>query len=243
MISRVFPVISVAIATRILIAFLIAAIGAYFATPKLSSIENAPNLENTVPRAFGDWVELKSPLLQVSLSTGGETDLNQPYDQVVMRTYRNSAGRVVQLALAWGGNQRQEVKIHRPDLCYVAQGYQINDIKSVEFNDIGVSGIPIKGKQMIASANRNIEAVTYWIRIGNSFSEDAFETRVNIFREGLAGNIPDGILVRVSMPIETTLAADEVWGVMNIFLKQLIKAAPNDVLRLMLGNSPVIQAP
>lgn len=240
MIKRALPEIPVAIAIRVLAALLVAAFVAFFATPKLTSIENAPSLEKLIPRAFGDWVEFKSPLMQVSLSTGGETDINQPYDQVVMRTYRNSTGHEIQLALAWGGNQRQEVKIHRPDLCYVAQGYQIRNIKSVEFNDIGVLGIPVKGKQMIASSNRNTEAVTYWIRIGNSFSEDAFETRMNIFREGLKGKIPDGILVRVSMAIQSTLETDEVWDVMNHFIKQLVNASPSDAIYLMLGNSPAV---
>ncbi len=38
-----------------------------------------------------------------------------------LRSYVNANGDVVMLALAYGRHQRQEIKIHRPELCYTSQ--------------------------------------------------------------------------------------------------------------------------
>lgn len=233
-ITSMLPEIPFAIATRVLVALLIAASSAYFATPKLSSIEAAPSLEDTVPRAFGDWVEVTSPLLQVSLTTGGETDFNQPYDQVAMRSYRNSAGDVVQLALAWGGNQRQEVKIHRPDLCYVAQGYRIRSLVDTTFEGIATQqGRAVIGKRMLAEARTGVEAVSYWIRIGDVYSEDAIDTRLKIFRDGLAGRIPDGMLVRASMSGRDEKDLGQKFPVIEAFLAELVMVLPPSTRALL----------
>mgnify|MGYP003340463721 CR=1 FL=1 len=61
---------------------------------------------------------------------GVETDTEQPYDQTLMRTYANSHGEQIMLALAWGERQRQDVKVHRPEVCYPAQGFAIRQIGS-----------------------------------------------------------------------------------------------------------------
>ncbi len=57
--------------------------------------------------------------------TADEPNMDRPYDDVLMRAYGNSQGDIVLLAVAYGRNQRQEVKIHRPDVCYTAQGFQL----------------------------------------------------------------------------------------------------------------------
>lgn len=238
MITRLLPALPVSTAGKVFVAFILAAALAFLATPRLSAISNEPSLENTVPRQFGDWRELANPYAQVSLSTGPEADLNQPYDQVVMRTYVNGKGQMVMLALAWGRHQRQEVKVHRPDLCYVAQGYKISRLKPATFKEVAGYGESIKGKHMIASASRSGgEAVAYWIRIGTLYSENALETRTHIFKEGLAGRIPDGILVRASQVIQTDSDAEAAFPVLERFLADLVAATPESTRELLVRRN------
>lgn len=237
MIARLLPALPVSTAIKVFIAFILAAVLAYVATPRLSAISNEPSLENTVPRQFGDWRELANPYSQVSLATGPEADLNQPYDQTVMRTYVNSKGQMVMLALAWGRHQRQEVKVHRPDLCYVAQGYKIEKLTAINFKHIREETGPITGKRMLASANKSSEAVSYWIRIGSIYSEDAFNTRLHILKEGFQGRIPDGILVRASMRVTAGNDAEQAWAIVEQFLSEMVAASPLDAKRLMLGKN------
>jgi len=212
-----------------------AALAAVLATPTLVSVEHAPSLEQTVPKVFGDWRELPSPFIQVGVSTGEETSIDQPYDQTVMRTYVNAQGQQVHLALAWGRRQRQEVKIHRPDLCYVAQGWRVLALKSQTMSDIQHGPPQLTGKRMLTSVGGGYEAVSYWMRIGTLFSEDAFETRAHIFKQGLQGRIPDGILVRASMRVRTEADAAQGWEVSERFLSDLMKHLQPQTAALLVG--------
>ena len=70
----------------------------------------AGSLAAVIPTRFADWREVKSDVAQVSPTVNQDAarDINNPYDEIVMRTYSNSRGETVFLALAYGANQRQE---------------------------------------------------------------------------------------------------------------------------------------
>lgn len=224
------PRISLISSVAVFAVLIFAAVMAVLATPHLVAVTDNVDLEASVPQAFGDWKMIPSGAVQVRLTTGDETNMNQPYDQTVMRTYVNTkTGEYVQLALAWGRRQRQEVKVHRPDLCYVAQGYKVDSLSEAVFEDVGHQKLNVTGKRMYASNSRSGEAVAYWIRIGSLYSEDALETRLYILAEGLKGRIPDGILVRASRPVRTSEDAMEAYPSLESFLKELVVAAPPSV--------------
>lgn len=211
----------------------LAAGAAIVARPTLVSVDDAPDLESTVPQSFGDWKLLPNPRMQVSTTTADGPDQDQPYDQTVMRSYVNSKGEVVMLALAWGRRQQQEVKVHRPDLCYVAQGYQVKSLAPAHFAVSDPAIRPV-GKHMVALSGRGGEAVSYWIRIGTLYSEDAWETRLQILKDGFKGHIPDGILVRASVPLADPSQAAAAWPVLDRFLFDLTAAVPLSARALLL---------
>jgi EpsI family protein len=234
------PRISIRVSLSLAAVLIAATAFASWMTPKLVEVTDAVDLEATVPRAFGDWKELPTPFAQVTLATGTEPDMDQPYDQTVMRTYVNGQGQHVMLALAWGRRQRQEVKIHRPDLCYVAQGFQVKTLAPVRFDAIApLSGGSVVGKHMLAGAPRYQEAVSYWIRIGTLFSEDAVDTRLHILREGLKGRVPDGILVRASMRVSSEEDLAATWPLLDSFLADLVTAVPDSARQMLLGHANV----
>ena len=219
------------------LALVLAAVLAPWATPHLTVVTGAPSLEDTVPRQFGDWKVQPSPYVQVSLSTGTDPNMDQPYDQTVMRTYVNSRGQQVMLALAWGKRQRQEVKIHRPDLCYIAQGYQIKSLETVQFEGLRApQNNAIIGKHMYVVNGNGGEAVSYWIRIGALYSEDALATRLHILYEGFNQRIPDGILVRASVRTRSSDGAGLSWPLMDSFLSELVANTPRPTRQLLVGN-------
>lgn len=209
------------------------AVVAMVATPTVHEIQNAPDLENTVPKQFGAWRELPNPRVQVSLSTG-ETSFDQPYDQSVMRTYIDNQGHAIQVALAWGKRQRQEVKIHRPELCYPAQGFAVESLSDVTFPLNTPEGHPVTGKRMLAKdRNGGLEAVSYWIRVGSIYSDTAWQTRLHILKEGLAGKVTDGVLVRVSQRAEPGANLDELYSRQEKFAAELVSASPNNARPLL----------
>lgn len=204
-----------------------AAGGAWLATPRLQAVQDAPDLAAAVPKAFGDWRLVQDGSAQVDVAQGVETDTEQPYDQTVMRTYANSKGEEVMLALAWGERQRQDVKVHRPEVCYPAQGFNV--VKLKDGPPIATTGraAPVPTTVLLTEARGGgYEAVRYWIRIGDMYGGDGWAARWYILNEGFRGRIPDGILVRASQRLAQPGAEAHSQAVMAGFLSDLTAAVP-----------------
>lgn len=204
--------------------FLLAcALAARWATPTLHAIEHEPDLQQTLPKTIDQWHAIVSPLVQVGLSTNSETSIDQPYNQSILRSYEDDKGHLIHLAVAWGKRQRQEVKIHRPELCYPAQGFQVLKLENVDFPLLTPSGERVIGKRMLTKdRNGQIEVVSYWIRIGRIYSDSALKTRLHILQEGLAGRIPDGVLVRVSQRIPEGTPLPAVYERQEAFAARMV---------------------
>lgn len=205
-----------------------AALFAVAATPHLQAVSDVPNLEATVPQAFGDWKIVQQPYAQVGVSQGVEGVYDQPYDQTVMRTYVNSRGEAVMLALAWGEKQRQDIKVHRPEVCYPAQGFSL--VRLEQGAPIQVAGheqvVPTVSLLAAGPGGGSLEAVRYWIRIGQSYTGDGLKARWYILQEGFQGRIPDGILVRASKRIRSADDAADTQVVLGSFLAELAASVP-----------------
>lgn len=200
---------------------LAAAVGARMLTPTLHGMGDVPQLETTLPKTIGEWQLIETATVQVALST--DTSMDQPYNQSVMRSYTDDKGHVVNLAVAWGERQRQEIKIHRPELCYPAQGLQVVDLTDVTFPIHSTNGTNVIGKRMLTrDHNGQFEVVSYWIRIGSVYSDSAWQTRKHIFTEGMAGRIPDGVLVRVSQRAADQSQLDAIYKRQENFAQQLV---------------------
>lgn len=223
--------------TILFIVLVITSVIAYLLTP--TEILNPALLEplaELTPRAFGDWKELPTNNVQVDLAPRKDGQPNKfgPYDDSLLRTYQNSKGQVVMLALAYGRTQRQEVKIHRPELCYVAQGFLAKELKETNFGNFdNHSTTDVIGKNMIAEAPDRTEAVSYWIRIGDEYSKNAWQTRLHILKMGLSGNVPDGILVRVSTIVNDQNNLQKAWELNKQFMRDLLKNANSELSNIL----------
>lgn len=212
----------------VIVAMLAAVVLAYLITPTKLEVQDPPSLSLVVPKKFGNWEEQPSQLIQIDLATtrGGESSINQPYDDTLMRSYRNSRGDVIMLALAYGQRQRQEVKVHRPELCYVAQGFAVQDKGAIEFPVSDPRGIPIAGRRLVGTSLGRKEVISYWIRIGSLYSGGALQSRLHILRQGLQGHVPDGILVRASQIVHSNDDIDARFRLQEQFLSELAQAMP-----------------
>jgi EpsI family protein len=213
---------------------LLVAAAAWWLKPEASDAP-IPNLAQVVPTTFGDWKEISTGAQPIdpTRNENGAPKAGNPYDDVLMRAYSNSHGDVVMLALAYGRSQRQEVKIHRPELCYVAQGFRLLSRSHVTF-PAGSPQMPAQGERMLVQTANRVEAVSYWIRIGGIYSRSAWLTRYYIFEQGLEGKELDGVLVRVSQILGTPAAAsDERYQVQEQFVADLVRAMPSETRHLL----------
>ena len=214
-------------------AMMVAAVLAKAATPSFKPMAAPPSLDASVPAAFGDWRSVPETYAQVSVSQGVESAYERPYDQTVMRTYVNGQGDAVMLALAWGERQRQDIKVHRPEVCYPAQGYAVLSVQPGA--PLAVTGrvLPVPTVSLLAGSRGNLEAVRYWIRIGQSYGGDGLQARWYILQEGLRGRIPDGVLVRASQRIRSADDAPRAHAVLERFLTDLTTAVPPATLAML----------
>lgn len=197
------------------------------ATPRPQPGTAAGDLEALIPKQFGEWTLVNRPMIPVDVVAAepGETNLNNPYDQVVMRVYRNPAGEVMDLAVAYGSHQRQEVKIHQPELCFTSQGFRIASRRDTVIpRPAGSTGPTITGKHLYTESSLGNVAVSYWIRIGTIYADSAWETRWHIFSQGLKGRATDGVLVRATTRVAGPEQAADAQVRMDAFLAELLKA-------------------
>ena len=198
--------------------------------------EGSVDLEKSIPREFAGWRELPSPYAQIDITPrdGDEATMDNPYDQTLMRTYVRGDGTAVMLALAWGRIQRQEVKIHRPELCYVAQGFELASKQPVQ---VGLGGQEsVAAYRLTARSDSRMEPITYWIRIGDDIPMNAWQSRMSIFKEGLKGRVPDGMLVRVSQALPNGASLEDSYKKQADFLRDLYAALDAQGKKVLVGN-------
>ena len=163
-------------------------------TAKAADRGNAINLKTAVPKGFGEWRELPDQGGQV-VNPQTEALLNSIYSQILVRTYVNSQGYRIMLSMAYGDDQRGGLQAHRPEVCYPAQGFKVG---KVEDGVLPTSYGSIEVRRLTAALGQREEPVTYWLTVGDRVIKNRFDKRIEEIRLGLTGQIPDGLLFRVS---------------------------------------------
>ena len=223
--------------TAIVLAVLmsLAAVGGMAARPGTKPPGSAPRyiLEDTVPREFGSWRLLPDAGAQVVNPQTKEL-LDKLYSQILTRTYVNPQGYRVMLSLAYGDEQRGDLQAHKPEVCYPAQGFKLHS------NEAAEHATPFGGiaaRRLGTSLGPRQEPVTYWFTMGDRAVRSKFEQRLVEIRLGLTGEVPDGLLFRVSSIDDSPQRA---YRIQDAFITDLLKAVPvRDRMRLSgLGGNP-----
>jgi EpsI family protein len=122
------------------------------------------------------------------------------------------------LSVAYGGDQSDNLAVHKPEVCYYAQGFEIMKNFSDELlTQYGT--LPIK--RLIAVKGNRSEPITYWVTIGNKAVFPGIEEKLQQLRYGLTGSVPDGMLVRVST-IDTD--KEKAYQLQTHFIQDMLSA-------------------
>lgn len=191
----------------------------------------APDLEAIVPSAFGDW-RIDPDVVQVAPAPDVQANLARLYSQIVSRTYVNGQGERMMLTIAYGGDQSDALKAHRQEACYAAQGFEI---RSLERGALSTAGRTIPVTRMHAVLGNRSEPVTYWFTMGDRVVLGRFERLRVQLENGVAGRIPDGMLVRVS-----SLSTDvpRAYAAQQSFVAALMGATPSSQVARFVGAAP-----
>lgn len=212
-----------------------AALGAIAVRPAPSSEAAGPayQLEEIVPRAFGEWREVPDRMVLV-VNPQQQELLDKLYSQLLSRTYVNAAGYRVMLSMAYGYDQRGGLEAHMPDICYPAQGFTLHS-KSQATLSTPHGEIPVR--RINTSIGSRHEPVTYWFNFGDRavVTESRLEKRLIEIRVGLTGKVPDGLLVRVSSIDDQP---DQAYTMHQAFVRDLL-AGVDPEARRRLSNLPL----
>lgn len=197
--------------------------------PTIRLAEQGPkiDLETLVPKAFGEWrIDDSLPLILPAPDV--QAAIDKIYNQTLARSYINSHGQRIMLSIAYGGDQSDSFKLHRPEGCYAGQGFQIvNNAKS----RLSTASSTIPVANLVARLNRRNEPITYWMVIGDQVALSDFEIKKVKLRYALRGEIPDGILIRVS---SLSMEEQQAYEVHKEFTNALVKAiSPENRWRLI----------
>jgi len=154
------------------------------------------------------------------------------YDEVLTRTYL-APGQIPVMALfAYGSVQNLSLELHRPEECYPQQGFEIG---AAERMPLRLDGHDIPASFLTARRpDGYVEQLLFWSRIGPHFPPDRTTQSLIVARENFAGRMPDGILVRLSLPTGDRALALRVAG---RFMADLAAELPPLGRRIVFGEA------
>lgn len=177
-------------------------------------------LEKIIPSAFGDWhVETQAGIAVINPQQA--EFINKIYSQTLSRTFVNGRGERIMLSIAYGDDQRRGSALHYPEVCYPAQGFKIDSaqqaIISLEQGDLRV-------RKLVATLGSNrSEPITYWVMVGAKALVGGVDKKLAVLRYGLSGEIPDGLIFRVS---SIDREREHGFAVQEAFVRELMTALP-----------------
>jgi EpsI family protein len=202
-------------------------------TYRLSEHKPAIKLETQVPESFGDW-RLDRSITPILPDPGLQAALDVLYSQTLARTYVNRQGQRVMLSIAYGNDQSNEATaVHRPEFCYSAQGFRVEGAGATELQ---IGAVRVPAQRLVGRLGQRIEPITYWVTLDEEATLPGVGRRIQQLRYGLKGQIPDGMLMRVSSisPVQS-----EAFLSQQSFLSQLFTALPTEVRSRYFGSTPL----
>ena len=212
-----------AVVAAVLMATAAALATAMIPTRKIVDTLPRLNLEAAIPEEFGEWTLDKRAVGGVVNPQQTEL-LNKLYSQMLSRTYYNAQGYRIMLSIAYGENQRDSNQLHYPEVCYPAQGFQVTSNRKGLLST-ALGQVPVKRLETNLSQNR-YEPVTYWTTIGSQALTGGIDKKLAEMKYGLRGEVPDGLLFRVSSIDRDSEAA---FAAQQRFIDQLLAVIPADV--------------
>ena len=204
--------------------------------PTVKAADSGPkiDLEVLIPKAFGDW-KIDETIVPLIADPELQAKLDKIYNQTLTRTYINPKGERIMLSIAYGGDQSDSMAVHKPEVCYPAQGFQI--LKNPTTGSFSTGDVSIPVQRLVATQGARIEPITYWTTVGDKVAiSSGIGWKLQQLKYGLTGKIPDGLLFRVS-----SIQADEAiaYQTQDAFNRDLLKAmSPSGRQRIIGSVSP-----
>jgi EpsI family protein len=154
------------------------------------------DLAALMPAQFADWKWLPANATRVVNPQQDEMS-KLIYNQTLTRLYRNQVdGQQIMLVIAYGADQRDDLQVHYPEVCYPGQGFEVLSNQKLRLAT-AFGTLPVRRMETRLGQSRN-EPVTYWAMLGDQVVLDGMQKKITEMRMAWAGKRTDGLLFRVS---------------------------------------------
>ncbi|MBF0329910.1 MAG: EpsI family protein [Nitrospirae bacterium] len=175
---------------------------------------------NAIPTKIGYWKMISE-----------ENNKNDFLNNILFRVYERTDGKKIMLAIAYGGDQRQNFSIHAPEGCYRAAGFDVTLFGTGRLDDIKLE----LNRLLVKSGTQSTETVQYWIVLNGKVVTNHFERKLKQIYYSFFGADAGGMLVRVSsFSNERDFQKD--YDVQREFITVLHESL-NPALKKMLGGN------
>lgn len=215
----------------LLAALMIAApVSAWLLIPETSIADLAPqiDLEKTIPKRFGNWHMVEDTVSLVPTAEQ-EQALNAIYSQIVNRIYANEQGERIMLSVAYGSTQTKQLRAHRQEVCYAAQGFKIDNLRK---ENLSINGVEVPATRMLAIHGSRSEPVTYWFTMGDHVVRSLLDRELVQLKYAVSGYLPDGYLFRMS---SLSRDAEKAFAVQHAFSEALFAEVDKSLAQKLLG--------
>jgi EpsI family protein len=191
-------------------------------------------LDAAVPKSFGDWEVVQQPVQVVNPQT--QALLDSIYSQLLTRTYVDKDGYRIMLSMAYGDDQRGGLQAPRPEVCYPAQGFKVSGLAD---GGLATPYGAIEVRRLNTNLGTRREPVTYWLTTGDQVIRNRWDRRMAEIRAAFTGQIPDGLLFRVSSIDEDPARA---FAMQQRFAADMMSAVNAETRRKLSGLSTPAKA-
>lgn len=151
----------------------------------------------SIPAKVGGWRAEKSSEVVLPAPDEASDDL---YQNLETRVYTGDGLPDIMFLCAYSNVQKNDVQVHRPEVCYPASGYPI--IKTTA-KQVMLRQSKINARFLVADRGGPKEMILYWTRVGAEFPDNWQNQRIAMAKANLSGNVPDGALFRVSCILDS----------------------------------------
>ena len=199
--------------------------------PRISMADERPpiDLAAMVPTHFGEWQE-ETQQSGYIINPQQKSMLEKIYSQTLSRTYVNPHGYRIMLSIAYGKNQSDALSLHKPEVCYPAQGFKLLAKKDAI---IELPGNSVQATRIETSLGARYEPVTYWTVVGDYVVTSNISKKLVEISYSMQDRVPDGMLFRISSIDKDTKVA---YAIQEQFAKDIANVIDTNNRNRFIGS-------
>lgn len=202
--------------------------GAFLCMVMIVSVLYVRNIDPEIPdrREFASFpLKINGMIAEEDILPGVEQTILNMSDYFLGH-YRKTSKPPITLFIGYYEQQSASNTPHSPRVCIPSGGWKIDEITEIELQN-GSQIVPVN--RVLISRGESKLLVYYWFQQRGKFIANEYQAKLNLLLGGMTSARTDGALVRLYMPIESTMSEVLADQELTQFSEALFKVLPSYV--------------